>query len=33
MFTWQRAALEMLTTLGAPSLPEDEDRDDSQHTA
>jgi alpha-1,6-mannosyltransferase len=31
MFTWQRAALEMLTTHGAPSLPDE--RDDSQHTA
>jgi alpha-1,6-mannosyltransferase len=31
MFTWQRAAVEMLTTLGAPSLADD--CDDSQHTA
>ena len=31
MFTWQRAAVDMLTTLGAPSLADD--CDDSQHTA
>ncbi|BBX45296.1 glycosyltransferase [Mycobacterium cookii] len=31
MFTWQRAAVGMLTTLGAASRPDD--RGDSQHTA
>ena len=31
MFTWQRAAVDMLTTLGAPSLADD--CDDSEHTA
>ena len=31
MFTWQRAAVGMLTTLGAASPPDD--RGDSQHTA
>jgi alpha-1,6-mannosyltransferase len=31
MFTWQRAAVDMLTTLGAPSFADD--CDDSQHTA
>ncbi|MGA9490539.1 MAG: glycosyltransferase [Mycobacterium sp.] len=31
MFTWQRAAVGMLTTLGAASAPDD--RGDSQHTA
>ncbi|MDT5200869.1 MAG: alpha,6-mannosyltransferase, partial [Mycobacterium sp.] len=31
MFTWQRAAVGMLTTLGAASLGDD--RGDSQHTA
>jgi alpha-1,6-mannosyltransferase len=31
MLTWQRAAVDMLTTLGAPSLADD--CDDSQHTA
>jgi alpha-1,6-mannosyltransferase len=31
MFTWQRAAVDMLTTLGAPSVADD--CDDSQHTA
>ncbi|MFZ3304743.1 MAG: glycosyltransferase, partial [Mycobacterium sp.] len=31
MFTWQRAAVGMLTTLGAASVADD--RGDSQHTA
>ena len=31
MFTWQRAAVDMLTTLGAASF--DDDPGDSQHTA
>jgi alpha-1,6-mannosyltransferase len=31
MFTWQRAAVGMLSTLGAASL--DDDPGDSQHTA
>ena len=31
MFTWQRAAIGMLTTHGA--APQADDRGDSQHTA
>jgi alpha-1,6-mannosyltransferase len=31
MFTWRRAALDMLTTLGAASAADE--RGDSQHTA